>query len=69
MEVGKTHLCKCRRADIGDHHERCDGLLLDVALRLRGAVTCGIEKLEKALYYGVEVGQERIALNTLTEVD
>ena len=67
--MGETHLGKRHLAGIGNHRERCDGLLLDVALRLRGAVTCGIEKLEKALYYGVEVGQERIALNTLTEVD
>ena len=66
----RAHLGECRLARIRDHRERRDDLLLDIPLRLlRRVRRGGIEELEKSLDDGVEVRDERLALDSLAKVD
>ena len=51
---------------ISDHRQRRDDLFLHVALRI---CCCWVEQLEEAFDDRVEVREESVALDSLTEVD
>lgn len=60
---GRVVLLEDRFAGVGDHSQRCDGLLLHVSLHTRA------EQLEQPRNEKLEVWSKGIGINALTEVD
>ena len=66
----RAHLGERRLARIRDHRERRDDLLLNIPLRLLRRIRRGrVEQLQQPLDDRVQVGDERVALDALAEVD
>ena len=64
------HLREGGFARVCDHRERRDDLLLNIPLRLLRRIRRGrVEQLQQPLDDRVQVGDERVALDALAEVD
>ena len=65
-----AYLRKCRLTRIRNHRQRRDDLLLDIPLGLLRRIRRGrVEQLQQPLDDRVQVGDERVALDALAEVD